>query len=93
MLPLALGIAGAMAKDRPLAAASWQSVHDQLHAKRDNFMDMEEEAQAALFSAIEASRSRLPLTQQRQLQLMVVLAPGVVATCDMLANLWDTVCM
>lgn len=90
MLPLALGMAGTLAQDRPLDPASWQTVHEKLREKHNTkFREMEN---GKLFSAIDASLCDLPCTQQEQLRLMAVMASGVVATSEMLANLWKQVC-
>lgn len=88
MLPLALGMAGTLAKDQPLDPASWRSLHEKLHETRVKFRQVEN---GKLFSTIDTSLCDLPLAQQEQLQLMAVMASGVVATSDMLANLWDQV--
>lgn len=88
MLPLALGMVGTLAKDQPLDPASWRTVHEKLQAKHTKFLKIDN---AKLFYAIDISLHDLPSTQQEQLQLMAVLASGVVATSEMLANLWNKV--
>ena len=89
MLPLALGVAGALAKDQPLDPASWRTVHENLREKHTDFREMEN---GKLFSAIDASLCDLPFARQEQLRLMAVMASGVAATSEMLANLWEQVC-
>lgn len=89
MLPLALGMAGRLAKEQPLDPALWRTVHEKLQGKRTKFHDMKN---GMLFSAFDTSIYDLPLPQQEQLQLMAVMASGVDATSQMLANLWDQVC-
>lgn len=88
LLPLALGMVGALAKERPLDHSSWREVHDKLQEKRTKFRQMEN---GKLFSTIDTSLCDLPLTQREQLQLMAVMASGVHATTEMLANLWAEV--
>jgi len=88
LLPLALGMAGKLAKEQPLEPSSWRAVHEKVHKKRTKFRQMEN---GKLFSTIDTSLCDLPLTQQEYLQLLAVLASGVVAPTDMLANLWDQV--
>lgn len=90
MLPLALGMAGAMARGQPLQAASWRSVHEKLQRRDTKLRQMQSEHET-LFSTIEASANELPSSQQQQLRLMAVMASGVSATLDMLASLWDVV--
>ena len=88
MLPLALGIVGALAKDRPLDPASWRMVHEKLRTSRTKFVEMDKRK---LLFVFETSISELPPAQQEQLHLLAVMASGVVATPEMLANLWDQV--
>ena len=90
MLPLALGIAGRMARGKPLQAASWRSVHGRLQGRSTKLRPMQSEHET-LFSTIEASANELPSSQQKQLRLLAVMPPGVPATSDMLASLWDVV--
>lgn len=90
MLPLALGMAGTLAKDQPMDPASWQTVHEKLQEKHTKYQEMEN---GKLFSVIDTSLFDLPFTQQEQLRLMAVMASGVVATSEMLANLWKQVCV
>eukprot|EP00752_Nemacystus_decipiens_P014758 g13139.t2 len=85
MLPMALGMAGTLAKKQPLDPASWRTVHEKLREKRAKFRGMDN---GRLFSVIDASLCDLPSAQQEQLRLMAVMASGVVATSEMLANLW-----
>ena len=89
MLPLALGMVGTLAKDQPLDPVSWRTVHEKLQGKHTKFRKVDN---AKLFYAIDTSVCDLPSTQQEQLQLMAVMASGVVATAEMLASLWDQVC-
>lgn len=89
MLPLALGMAGALAKGQPLKPECWRLVHKKLKEIRTKFRDVE---RGALFATIDASSQNLPQAQKHQFQLMAVLASGLPATQDMLANLWETVC-
>ena len=93
MLPLALGIAGAMVKDQPLDASSWRTVHESLRKKNKlKYMRSEEMSQSkSIFSTIDASVDILPRTVREQLLLMAVLATGVTASSEMLASLWDVV--
>ena len=95
MLPLALGMTGAMAKDEPLDPASWIRVHEKLRVKRIKLREIRSVEVASehknIFSTIEASADDLPSTIRKQLQLMAVLASGIAASSDMLANLWDVV--
>eukprot|EP00903_Cladosiphon_okamuranus_P006199 g6096.t1 len=86
MLPLALGVVGTLAKGQPLDPVSWRAVHKKLREERSMFRDMEN---GKLFSTIDASVCDLPSNQREQLQLMAVMASGVVATPEMLANLWN----
>ena len=88
LLPLALSMAGALAKERPLDPSSWRAVHEKLHEKRTKFRQMEN---GKLFSTIDTSLCELPLAQRQQLQLMAVMASGALATTEMLANLWAEV--
>ena len=90
MLPLALGMVGTLVKDQPLDPVSWRTMHKKLQTNCTKFRDMEN---GKLFSTMDASLCDLPSTQQEQLQLMAVMASGVVATSEMLANLWDQVCL
>ena len=93
MLPLALGIAGAMVKNQPLDASSWRTVHENLK-KKSKLKDMRSEmshGSKSIFSTIDASVDILPRTVQEQLLLMAVLASGVTASSEMLASLWDVV--
>lgn len=90
MLPLALGMVGTLAKDQPLDPASWYSLHEKLREASDSF---EQTDDGALFSSILTSFDFLPPAQQDQLRLMAVMPSGVVATSEMLANLWDQVSM
>lgn len=89
MLPLALGMVGSLARTQPLDPASWRTVFEKLQKKRTKFREMEN---GKLFSTIDSSLCELPLAQREYLQLMAVLASGVVATTAMLGNLWDQVC-
>eukprot|EP00903_Cladosiphon_okamuranus_P006182 g6079.t1 len=86
MLLLALGMVGTLAKDQPLDPVSWRAVHKELRGKHTMFRDMEN---GKLFSTMDASVCDLPSNQREQLQLMAVMASGVVATPEMFANLWD----
>lgn len=88
MLPLALSMVGTLAKDQPLDPASWRLLHEKLSVKHNKFLDMQN---GKLFYAIDVSLRSLPSNQQEQLQLMAVMASGVVATSEMLASLWDQV--
>ncbi|CAM9436286.1 unnamed protein product, partial [Hapterophycus canaliculatus] len=90
LLPLALGIVGNLARDEPLDPVSWQMLHDKLQEKPVKFRRLEN---GKLFSMIETSLRGLPSAQQEQLQLMAVMASGVAATREMLANLWAQVYM
>ena len=86
MLPLALGMVGNLAKERPLDPTMWRKLHTKfLELERGKLLQV-------LFQVIDTSVDDLPSTQQAQLQLMAVMASGVVATPEMLANLWDQVC-
>ena len=93
MLPLALGMAGAMVKNQPLDASSWRTVHENLKKKNKlKYMRSEEMSQSkSIFATIDASVDVLPRTVQEQLLLMAVLASGVAASPEMLASLWDVV--
>ena len=95
MLPVALSMAGAMAKDQPLDASSWMTVHETLQEKYIKLKEMRPEKMTpqakSIFSTIDASVENLPRTVREQLHLMVVLASGVTASSEMLANLWDVV--
>lgn len=90
MLPLALGMAGGMARGKPLQGVSWRSVHEKLQKRNTKLREMQSEHET-LFSTIEASANELPSSQQKQLRLMAVMAPGVPATSEMLSSLWDVV--
>ena len=81
---------GALAKGQPLDPYSWRRVHEKLHEKRTKYRRMEN---GKLFSTIDTSVCDLPLSLREQLQLMAVMAFGVAATTDMLANLWAKVCV
>lgn len=90
LLPLALGIVGNLAREQPLDPASWQTLHDRLlKGKNAKFRQLDD---GKLFSTIDASIFDLPSNQQKQLQLMAVMASGVAVTPEMLAILWDQVC-
>ena len=95
MLPLALSMAGAMAKDQPLDASSWRTVHKALQEKFIKLKEMRSEEMTSpsksIFSTIDTSVENLPRTIREQLLLMAVLASGVAASSEMLANLWDVV--
>ena len=95
MLPLALSMAGAMAKDQPLDASSWRKVHENLQNKYTKLKEMRSEEMTSqrksIFSTIDASVDFLPRTVRERLLLMVVLASGVAASSDMLASLWGVV--
>lgn len=88
MLPLTLGIVGTLVKDQPLDPASWRAVHEKLQENHAKYHQMEN---CELFYAIDTSLRALPMTPHKQLQLMAVMASGVVATLEMLANLWKQV--
>ena len=95
MLPLALSMAGAMAKDQPLDASSWRTLHETLQEKDFKLEEMRPEEMTSqnksIFSTIHASVDILPRTVREQLRLMVVMASGVAADLEMLASLWDVV--
>lgn len=94
MLPLALGMAGVLAKKHgsPLNPDCWWKVHDDLEKKSYKFRRMKlREREGTLFSVIDASFDILPTDQMDQFQLMAVMAPGIPTQPDMLANLWNTV--
>lgn len=46
-----------------------------------------------LFPVVDATFDRLPKLQKEQFRLIIVVAPGVPVETEMLANLWNTVCM
>ena len=95
MLPLALSMAGTMAKDQPLDASSWRTLHETLQEKYFKLEEMRPEDMTSqsksIFSTIHASVDILPRTVREQLRLMVVMASGVAADSEMLASLWDVV--
>ena len=95
MLPLALGMAGAMAKDQPLRAATWRTVHDKLQVEVIKLEDMKSDEMTSEYntikSTIEASVEALPKTARKRFLMMAVMAPGVAANSEMLANLWNVV--
>ena len=95
MLPLALSMAGAMAKDQPLDASLWKTVHETLQKKCIKLKDMRQEEMTSqsksIFSTIDASVDNLSRAVREQLHLMVVLASGVPASSEMLASLWNVV--
>lgn len=88
MLPLALGIAGASVKDRPLDAVSWRNKHLELKEKHVKFREMDN---GVLFTTIDVSFNNLSKTSQEQFQQLGVMASGVAASPAMLADLWQTV--
>ena len=95
MLPLALSMSGAMAKNQPLDASSWRTLHETLQDKYFKLEDMRSEEMTSqrksIVSTIYASVEDLPRTVREQLRLMVVMASGVAADSEMLASLWDVV--
>ena len=95
MLPLALSMAGAMARDHPLDASSWRTVHEALQENYIKLKEMRQEEMTpqsmSIFSTIDASVENLPRAVREKLYLMVVLASGVTANSEMLASLWDVV--
>lgn len=88
LLPLALGIVGNLAREQPLDPVSWQTLHDDLQRKWAKFRQLDN---GKLFSTMDMSLCNLPRAQQEELQLMAVMASGIAATPEMLANLWDQV--
>lgn len=91
MLPLALNVVGALARERPLEAATWQGLHDELQTKRVELFESEPEHEAHLFAAVDAGIGHLPEPKKERFSLLAVMSPGAIATPDMLANLWDMV--
>lgn len=91
MLPLALNVVGSLARERPLEAATWQDLHDELLTKRVELFEAEPEPEAHLFAAVDAGIDHLPDPQKERFSLLAVMSPGAIATTDMLANLWDMV--
>lgn len=90
MLPLALGMAGALAQDRPEDPASWSRVHERLWDKRSKFKKVEKGHQA-LLAGMEAAFDGLSEGHKRKFLLLAVMAPGTIVTNGMLASLWNTV--
>lgn len=91
MLPLALNVVGALARDRPLEAATWQRLHDELRAKRVEVFASDPERVAHLFAAVDAGIGYLSGPHKERFRLLAVMSPGAMATTDMLASLWDMV--
>lgn len=91
-LPLAVSMAGNLGRDDPQEPQCWRSVLDKLQDKEKMWRQMELTGDGrTLFPVIDVSFDMLPSLQRDQFKLMVVMAPRVPITPDMLANLWDTV--
>lgn len=91
-LPLALSMAGRLGREDPLNPDSWTGVLEELNDK--NAMFQEEEVSddgSLLFSVIKVAFDKLPHRQKEQFSLMVVMAPGVTITTEIMASLWDMV--
>lgn len=92
MIPLAADIAGRYMKQEALHAACWQSVHEDIKNRRAvKFHGTVNIERRTIFAAIDIGYDALPSEQQEQLRLLAVMASGVPATWDMVANLWNKV--
>lgn len=85
-------MAGRLGREDPLNADSWTGVLDELNDK--NAMFEEEEVGddgSDIFPIIKVVFDKLPHRQKEQFSLMVVMAPGVPITTEIMASLWDMV--
>ena len=90
-LPLLLAIAGSMAvvKGKGLTAGAWGKLIEELE---DVAMKMEasDDGSDSLNVVLETSFNALTLAKKRAFKKTAVLAPGAVASTEMLLNLWET---
>lgn len=92
MLPLALSMAGRVAITESSKCTFGQRVHKRLRDHKTTFLKKNlQEEKLTLFSVISATNDLLSTDEEDRFFLLAVMAPGVPATQDMLANLWGTV--
>ncbi|CAN0481649.1 unnamed protein product, partial [Ectocarpus sp. 12 AP-2014] len=92
-LPLSLGLAAPLLKGPPQDPKSWRTLHEALSKAMttrlgtDRMMTVPKRVDAVLEVSLGAMADD-PARQKRCLYL-AVLAPGTLAPCDMLEDLWD----
>eukprot|EP00752_Nemacystus_decipiens_P007317 g6548.t1 len=90
-LPLVLAIAGStpIVKGNGLTADAWGKLIEELEDVTTK-MEASDEGSDSLNVVLETSFNALTLAKKRAFKKMAVLAPGVVASTEMLLNLWET---
>lgn len=83
---------GKLAREQPHEPSQWWKLHLELVEKGKRLGGAKEIGVGELvFAAIMASHERLPPEQMKQFLLLIVMPPGIPATREMLASLWDMV--
>lgn len=90
-LPMALAIVGCLPrlKSRGLDSAVWRKVHEDLMVDKSGMQRAKGGAGESLGRVLDASFDVLSSKKQEELLRMAVLAKGVLASEDMLLNLWQ----
>eukprot|EP00903_Cladosiphon_okamuranus_P022363 g20568.t1 len=90
-LPLVLAIAGSMplVKGNGLSAGAWGKLVEELEDVATK-MDASDEGSDSLQFVLETSFNALTLAKKRAFKKTAVLAPGAIASTQMLLNLWET---
>ncbi|CAM9232131.1 unnamed protein product [Scytosiphon promiscuus] len=89
-LPLVLAIAGSMpvVEGRGLMAGAWGTLMEELENVATK-MDASDNDSNSLSVVLETSFSALTIREKKALKKTAVLAPGAVASTEMLLNLWE----